>query len=291
MQEWFKSVIEKEQATFIKGYKNKYEITMPDNCEYAGYKIEIGESLVNALDTAFCVLSYPEDYEFTLIKTSDREEGKRYQRPKLSAKEMSETLFNSHLYGLAYYNEYTYVRGVEWSRSGDYRMGVIHSGGKWFIDLDNYDVKRISAKNFELLAQSLSPQEAQEQRSNLIVVKNSSEETSRAEAIKEKLKKVSKSINYELMDVVKSLKRFNLDDEVMELNSTVEKCFNKLVTDIKEKIELQQQKYEKLLKPFEDLRHVTQLQKLQNGELQGKIFKDKKEDAKKPAKSTGKDKS
>ena len=297
MSEWFKSVIEKEQTTFIKGYKNKYEIKMPDNCEYAGYKTEIGEGLVDYLDTAFCVLRYPEDYEFTLIKTSDREDGKRYQRPKLSGKEMSELLYNSHLYGLVYYNEYDYRHGVEYDRKGDYRLGVMHSGGKWFIDLDNFDVKRISAKNFELLAQSLSPDESQKRLNDLNDMKAKREKLKNLEWVNSHLTDPSSHFFDRIDDAFSEIdfgryqKRHYIEEitgDVESLKTTIMEGVTNLAGKIQEKIKIHQQEYERLAKPFEDLRHITQLQKIQNGETKSVKSKGPTEPTKKTDKSGGK---
>ncbi len=295
MQEWFNSIIEKEQATFIKGYKNKYEIRIPDNCKYAGYKIEVGEGLVNVLDTAFCILSYPEDYEFTLIKILDREEGKRYQRPKLSGKEMSDMLFNSHLYGLVYYNEYDYRHGLEYDRKGDYRLGVMHSGGKWFIDLDNFDVKRISAKNFELLAQSLSPDESKKRLKDLNDMKAKRDKLKKLEWINSHLTDSSSHFFDRINDAFSEIdfgrytperrRTKEIEGDVESLKTTIMEGVAKLANNIEEKIKTHKQEYERLSKPFEDLRNVTRLQKLQSGDLQEKV-KDKNKTTKKPEKKT-----
>jgi len=55
--------------------------------------------------------------------------------------------------------------------------------------------------------------------------------------------------------------------------------------NIEEKIKTHKQEYERLSKPFEDLRNVTRLQKLQSGDLQEKV-KDKNKTTKKPEKKT-----
>lgn len=156
------SVIPKAMGTFLEGYKDTYEFQMPSESDYAGYKFSISAQSVEKC-SAFYRLRYQADKEFTLIKYAGREEGKKYSRPKINGEKMWDLLKSCDKCYLAYFNDYIYARGMEISRCGHYSIGYLD--GKWFIN-DDGDVKRISAKNFELICE-LDPKQAQDLRERL----------------------------------------------------------------------------------------------------------------------------
>ena len=150
--------IDKSLCELIPG--NQYcsdwlQVKMPKESQYAGYATRI----YLYSEESVCYVAYKsrsENWTFELTKI-DREQGKRYKRYRLTWDELSAE-FAEHQKrfdksecpkGLAYVYDYAYRGGVEQSRTGKFVVGAID--GKWFW-LDEYDKRRISAKNFRLIS-------------------------------------------------------------------------------------------------------------------------------------------
>lgn len=148
-------------------YTCVYTIKMPNKSKYKGYSVDVSIYIVYDNDY-FYVIKKPNknDYIFKLVKTSDREEGKRYSRPKLTWDEFVEEMqaYDKEIdiadspKALVSFWRYTYDRwGHEEEREKEYCVGCIK--GKWFIEEDGYKRHRLSADGVTLLRDNLTDDE------------------------------------------------------------------------------------------------------------------------------------
>ena len=130
-------------------------VQLPSESQYFGYEV----SLYCYEDENLFFEAYRprgKNWSFELIK-SEREKGKRYKRYRLTWDELIKE-FEQHQKqfdksecrkGLAYVYDYDYRGRVEQERVGKYVVGAVD--GKWFW-INEYERRRISAKNFRLIA-------------------------------------------------------------------------------------------------------------------------------------------
>ena len=148
-------------------YTCVYTIKMPNKSKYKGYSVDLTPYIVYDHDYFYEIVKpNKNDYIFKLVKTSDREEGKRYSRPKLTWDEFVEEMqaydkeidIGDSPKALVCSWSYSYNKwGHEEGREQEYHVGCIK--GKWFIEEDTYKRHRLSADGVTLLRNNLTDDE------------------------------------------------------------------------------------------------------------------------------------
>lgn len=209
----------------------KVIVELPEQSSFAGYYFELSNIVVRTNYNQICK-PYKSDFVFKLIK-QEREPGQRYSRPALSWEALCRE-FEEHQKqfdksslpkALAYVNDYNYRNGIEWSRAGNFVIGAIE--GAWFWK-DEDDKRRVSAKNFKLIA-FLPEEEA------LVV----SKKIERLEEIVSKLYSITSSNNIKdqidsfLQYGIKKLPELQVQAELMKSSIiALEESLKKEATDI-----------------------------------------------------------
>lgn len=152
-------LLNKKQCEWIdNGFHQSWKVKMPRSSKHYGYAFTVSPYLLSETSNDEVLrLKKPqkEDFVFVLAKI-EREEGKRYPRPKLSWQELCEDLAehsakndkNTLPQGLVYIYDYDYRHGIELGRDGHYALGGVE--GCWFWE-NGIKRRRTSAKNFRLL--------------------------------------------------------------------------------------------------------------------------------------------
>lgn len=132
-------------------------VQMPKTSQYSDYHFKV--YYYYEIGNTYCELLEPKDttaFTYELIKT-EREEGKRYRRPRLYWKDLKQE-FEQHQQlfdksalpkALAFVYDYQYKGSLELMKNGRFVVGAVDD--KWFwVGVD--DRRRISAKNFKLIS-------------------------------------------------------------------------------------------------------------------------------------------
>lgn len=202
-------------------YSSSYFIQLPKTSQYKGYTVTVPTHIVTEHGEFYAIVRpWKEDFTFTLVKT-EREEGKRYTRPKLSFDELAQEMkeyddvfdLSKMTRALAKFNEYAYNRyGVEEGRETRFYVGYVK--GKWFYE-DNYERHLISAKHFTLLKGDLTEKEVETYADK---IKCLNEWTYQIEHIKKNKTKVKDA----LADFIKPLTSYNLTESIANVIENID---------------------------------------------------------------------
>ena len=151
-----------------------YSIQMPNSSQYKDYTVNVYLNITVGRDYFIEIKKpiYKEDYIFILVKT-ERQQGKKYKRPKLTYEELEEELkeYNAEFdlsqcsVALAQFNEYEFdKRHKDLTATPVYKIG--HIKGKWFIE-ESFKRHLISAKNFKIIKNDLPEEEIERLKQTL----------------------------------------------------------------------------------------------------------------------------